>query len=92
MAKRTRVELGDEVIDPVTKIKGIAYVRSTYLQGCDRIGLQQATIIVKDKVAEVPDLFHVDEPQLSIVKRGKIKRQADGTPGGPSFYGKDTRR
>ena len=93
MSKRKRIETGDMVIDPVTKIEGIAYVRMQYLQGCDRIGIQQATIFEKNKAAVVPDIFHVDEPQLNVVKRGVIKRQTeDANTGGPSFFGKDTKR
>ena len=93
---RKKVELGDEVIDPVTKIKGIAYARLEYLQGCDRIGIQTPTIWAKDSAPEVPELFHVDEPQLNIVKRGKIARpnqkKGGGPPGGPSFFGPSGKR
>jgi hypothetical protein len=40
----------------------------------------------KGKEPVVPDLFHVDEPQLTVVKRNAIappKKAAK--PGGPSF-------
>jgi hypothetical protein len=93
MSKRKRIEVGDSVVDPVTKIKGVAYVRSQYIQGCDRIGIQPPTIFEKNKTAVVPDIFHVDEPQLNIVKRGVIKRQTgDISTGGPSFLSKDTKQ
>ncbi len=94
MVKRARVECGDEVKDPVTGIAGIAFVRLQYIQGCDRIGIQEPTIRKKGEAALVPELYHVDEPQLHIVKRGKIKRQTQKgeQPGGPSFFGKNTKR
>ncbi len=92
MAKRKRVECGDQVKDPVTGISGLAYVRLEYLQGCDRIGIQIPTIREKNKAPIVPELFHVDEPQLDIVKRGKIKPQGEKETGGPSFFSKNTKR
>lgn len=92
MTQRKRIELGDQVKDPVTGISGLAYVRLQYLQGCDRIGIQGPTITVKNKAPEVPDLYHVDEPQLDVVKRSKVKTRAEKVPGGPSFFSKDTRR
>ena len=83
------INLGDRVKDPVTGIYGIAYVRLSYLQGCDRIGLQPPTIREKGKEPVVPDLFHVDEPQLEVVKRGvvEIHNNSDpADPGGPSYF------
>lgn len=94
MTERKRVECGDQVKDPVTGINGIAFVRLQYIQGCDRIGIQQPTIRVKGKEAVVPEHYHVDEPQLEVLKRAKIKRQTkkDDPTGGPSFFSKDTKR
>ncbi|KKN39823.1 hypothetical protein LCGC14_0739350 [marine sediment metagenome] len=82
-------KLGDKVKDPVTGIYGIAYVRSTYIQGCDRIGIQPPTIREKGKEPIVPELFHVDEPQLVIMKVGAIKVQTRKAKsnGGPSYFG-----
>lgn len=82
------IELGDRVKDPVTGISGIAYVRLSYLQGCDRIGIQPPLIKAKDKEPIVPDLFHVDEPQLKITKKHAIDVQAKKADdnGGPSFF------
>lgn len=89
-----KVNLGDRVRDPVTGIQGIAYVRMTYLQGCDRIGIQPPTVREKGKEPKVPDLYHVDEPQLAIVKRKVVKCQENGAtaPGGPSYFAKDSKK
>lgn len=79
--------LGDRVKDPVTGIFGIAYLRTQYMQGCDRIGIQPPTIFVEGKEAIVPDLFHVDEPQLEIMKKNVIDVKArKNDNGGPSFF------
>ena len=80
------ITLGDKVKDPVTGINGIAYSRIMYLQGCDRIGIQGPTLLVKGKLPEVPELYYVDEPQLVvIVKAKKPKRKTKN--GGPSEFG-----
>ena len=82
------INLGDRVKDPVTGVQGIAYVRSHYLQGCDRIGIQPPTLRKKGEIPVVPDLFHVDEPQLVVVRRNVIKQKSEGKDnGGPSFFG-----
>lgn len=86
------INLGDRVRDPVTGIYGIAYVRLSYLQGCDRIGIQPPTVRVKGKEPVVPDLFHCDEPQLVVMKRNAIsKPKTKKDNGGPSFFGKRER-
>lgn len=87
-----KINLGDKVKDPVTGIEGIAYARYSYLQGCDRIGIQQATIPRKEDVPLIPDLYVVDEPQLEVVKRKVHKCQAtkETKTGGPSGYSKRT--
>lgn len=87
-----KINLGDTVKDPVTGIKGIAYVRCSYLQGCDRIGIQEPVIKEKGKESIVPELFHVDEPQLDLVKRSTLKKTTAKKPGGPSSFMKDTKR
>lgn len=81
------IELGDKVKDPVTGIEGIAYLRISYLQGCDRIGIQEPVIREKGKEAIVPDIYHVDEPQLVIIKKQIIKKAKVTTTGGPSGFG-----
>lgn len=79
------VKLGNKVKDPVTGISGIAFCRVSYLQGCDRIGVQMPTYKDDEGKTVVPDLYHVDEPQLTILKGGV--KPAKSTTGGPSFFG-----
>lgn len=79
------IRLGDRVRDPLTGIRGIAYACTSYLQGCDRIGIQQPLIKRKENTDLVPELFFVDEPQLVCVKRSVIKTQQTKN-GGPSGF------
>jgi len=79
------IELGDEVQDKVTGFKGIAVVRSIYLQGCDRISVQSPV----DKEGEIPEPQHFDDPQLKILKKQKVKPedvQEKQKPGGVDKY------
>ena len=77
------IKLGDEVKDTVTGFKGIAVARHNYLQGCDRISVQPKI----DKENKLPEDKSFDEPQLTIIKQGKIARQTSMiNPGGPEKY------
>lgn len=76
-------DLGDQVVDPVTGFKGIVVSSHNYLQGCTRLSVQPK--IKKD--GTVPETVTFDQPQLDVVKRGKIKAKASLLdPGGPSKY------
>jgi len=75
------ITLGDEVKDKVTGFKGVAVVRHTYLQGCDRISVQPPI----DKEGKHPDAVAFDEPQLEVLKTKKIK-QGQKITGGPDKY------
>lgn len=66
-----RIELGDEARDTVTGFKGIAIVRSEYISGCARIGLQPPM----DKEGKLPDALHFDEPMLEVTKAKRIPAQ-----------------
>ncbi len=82
-----KVKLGDEVKDPITGYEGIACARITYLQGCDRIGIQAPAMKAKDKLTEVPELYYVDEPQLVITKPFKpVKKTKRTNNGGASGF------
>ena len=65
-----RIELGDLVIDPVTKFKGIATQKVYYLQGCARFCVSPQGL---DKDGKMQESFFFDEPQLKINKKGVIK-------------------
>jgi hypothetical protein len=62
-----RITLGDRVKDPISQAVGIAVVRSIWLNGCERIGVQPENL---DKDGKLPDPLHFDESQLVIVDSG----------------------
>lgn len=74
----SRINLGDEVQDCVTGLKGIVIAKTFWLNGCERILIQAKM----DKDGKVPDSYQIDEPQLKVVKKSVIKL---GSPdvGGP---------
>jgi len=76
------INLGDKVRDKVTGFTGIAVVRSTYLNGCDRICIQPE--VKKDGI--MPDEKYFDEPQLEVVGKPKVKQKSKRTTGGPAYY------
>ena len=66
------IELGKEYIDPITGFTGVAVCRTTYLYGCDRIGLQAKVT----KEGKVPPFEYFDELQLQ-------KKEPNKRIGGP---------
>ena len=76
------VTLGDEVKDSITGFKGVAVIRHTYLQGCDRISvIGQSTTDLPN-----PPELSFDEPQLIITKAKKVVGNRDTTKGGPARH------
>ena len=67
----TIVNLGDKVKDPVSGLIGIAIARTIWLQGCDRISVQPIGI---DKDKKPYETTVVDEPQLLVITKKKIKK------------------
>jgi len=65
------IKLGSKVKDTVTEFTGIAVVRSIWLWGCIRIGVQPSEIIDGKPVEEV----WFDESRLELVKEGKKKSE-----------------
>ena len=65
-----RIELGDLVIDKVTKFKGIATQKVFYLQGCARFAVSPQGL---DKDGKIKESLFFDEPQLEISKKAVIK-------------------
>lgn len=72
------VNLGDEVKDTVSGFKGIAIGVTQFLNGCRRIGLQPP--VAKDGQMKPAEWF--DEPQLEVIKAGKVSTVQRVT-GGP---------
>lgn len=75
------IKLGQKVRDRVTGLEGIAYGRSTWLFGCDRITIQPPV----DKDGKVPDAWSCDEPQVEVIDEAVISEQspAQRKVGGP---------
>lgn len=71
------IELGDEVKHKHTGVRGIAVSRTTYISGCDRIAIQPK--VKKD--GTLPDPCSVDEPEIEIIKRKKVKNGNKNTGG-----------
>ncbi len=65
-----RIELGDLVMDTVTKFKGITTQKVFYLQGCARFCISPQGL---DKDEKVKESLFIDEPQLKIIKKAVIK-------------------
>jgi hypothetical protein len=79
-----RIELGDEVQDLITGIKGIATGRTTWLTGCDHIQIQPQG---SNKDGGRMESIACDEPMVKVVKAGKVKAVVAETPrdrGGPA--------
>ena len=75
------VRLGDEVRDAVSGFRGIAVGLHEYLQGCMRITVQPP--VGKDK--KLPESATFDEPQLEVIKAGRVAGGQKDT-GGPMPY------
>lgn len=75
-----KFESGEILEDIVTKFKGVVVVRSSYLTGCDRYGLQNHKL----KDGKPQDWFYFDENVLKRCKGAKrIKIFDSKETGGP---------
>ena len=77
------INLGDKVKDSVTGFTGIAVARTEWLHGCMRILVQPDTL---QKDGAVQEAVNFDEPQLLLIKAGKVAREPKPRPtarGGP---------
>ncbi len=75
----SKINLGDEVTDKVTGIKGIAIAFTKWLNGCVRWTVQPRKLT---KEGKVQDSETIDEGQLSVTKCAVIP-QPVLNPGGP---------
>jgi len=84
------IKLGDKVRDRVTGFEGICIVRSDYISGCARIGLQPPV----GKDGKVPEAQHFDEPMCEVVKAAAIPSLPTNNGGprpAPSHHAAPTR-
>lgn len=84
----TDIKLGDNVIDEVTRYKGIVVGIMNFLNGCARIGIQG-----KDRTEDgLPvDVYWVDEitVKLTKTKKKKIKTEQKETGGASVSCGRN---
>ncbi|PWT73654.1 MAG: hypothetical protein C5B59_12735 [Bacteroidetes bacterium] len=75
------IELGDKVVDTVTRHEGIVTSIVTFLNGCRRIGIQGKD---KNKETGLPvDVYYVDETTVEVLKP-KVKETKQSHRGGPN--------
>jgi hypothetical protein len=75
------IQLGDEVKDTVSGLIGIAIGRTEWYNGCTRYVVQPKADVKK---GTMPEAVSIDEPQLSVVTRAKVKSlKAKTDSGGP---------
>lgn len=72
-----KIELGDKVKHIYSGFTGIAFARTTYLSGCDRIDVMPEV----GKDGELKKIHQFDEPELKIVKKGNVKKDKKETGG-----------
>ena len=86
--KDRHIKLGDEVVDEVTGVKGSVIAICEYLYGCRRVVVQPR---VKKDENKVPEAQWIDEPQLKVTKKKKVKTR-QGNSGGPLDLPRDSRK
>jgi hypothetical protein len=59
-----KINLGDKCKDNVTGFEGIVTVRSEYISGCTRVGLQPPV----GSDGKIPEAQYFDEPMLTLVQ------------------------
>lgn len=82
------LNLGDRAKDVISGFSGIVVGRTTWLYGCDRVGLQGEKL---GKDGRVSDVQWFDAAQVVVVKAGVVKGAPAQMTGGPA-RGEETRR
>lgn len=74
------IKLGSKVRDVITTLEGVAVLRTTYLNGCVRYGIQP--VGVKD--SKIFEMEYVDVQQLEVVEEPKDSNASSpAETGGP---------
>jgi len=76
--KRKKVNLGDEVLDPISGYKGTALGITMWLYGCERITVQMKGT---DSEGNLYPTQSFDEPQLKVTKKAKKIVKGDDVGG-----------
>ena len=83
-----RISLGDKVRDTLTGVEGIAFGRSSYMTGCDHVGIKRSGT---DPNGKAFDLHWVDEPLVEVVEASAYTpadpQRALEPNGGPALHG-----
>jgi hypothetical protein len=66
------IKHGDRVKDKISQLTGIVIGITEWMYGCRRISVQPEQF----KDGMIVDMFCVDEPQLKVLERGVITREA----------------
>ena len=72
-----QIELGDEVRHKYTGFRGTATSRTHYLSGCDRVTISPKV----GKDGKLGDACSFDEPEIEIIKKGKVSKPKGKTGG-----------
>jgi hypothetical protein len=72
------IALGDEVKDEITGFTGIVVGMTSWLNGCDTVGIRSREL--KDGIPTEVQWF--DDNQIKVVKKGAVKLDTSD-PGGP---------
>lgn len=81
-----RIELGDRVRDVLTGIEGFVFGITSYVTGCDHIGIKR-TGTKPDGGSH--DMHWVDEPTAEVLEKAALKLPGDtsnGNNGGPPLH------
>lgn len=76
------VKLGDEVLDPITEVTGVAVNEQHYINGCVRFGVQQKKERETTGASHVPGIKSFPSGQLKLVTKEKAPEGQKRT-GGP---------
>lgn len=77
---KKKIKLGDEVRDTISGYQGIVTAVSEFLNGCVRCGIQSQKLHEGKPI----ETYWIDEPQLELVKKNKIKiKPSTKDNGGP---------
>jgi len=73
-----KFELGSTVKSDLTGFKGVLTANCIHLNGCNRCYVQPKV----DKEGKIPEAYWVDEPELVLISKPKVKRDKTEKPGG----------
>lgn len=81
--KKKKVRLGDYVTETTTDYEGLVVGITTWLNGCDRIGIQSKE---RNSETNLPvDIYWVDDTTVEIIEEQKHQTQQD-EKGGPASH------